>query len=160
MKVIINLTPDEKKTQWPRFTKTLFRKYQSVIRMMLPVEYKGQAKLITQRAFDPVWVPLIRLSETVLVFEFNNDDVNDETLKCTVPRHAVNAKLNQTLKHLHGEIHDHTVVLMGLPFVSYTTEVKEAFYAYLEKELRTFVDQLWDEALENVNLVAIQFTKK
>lgn len=160
MNVVVNLTPDEKKSPWPRFTRTLFRKYQRVIKTMLPPEYKAQAKLITQRAFDPIWHPLHCLSTSVLVFEFTNDDVNSGVLKCRVPQHAVNAKLNQALKQIHKSILDHTVILMGLPFVSYTTEVKEAFYTYLELELRAFIAKLWMEAVAHVNHITLRFTEK
>lgn len=60
MNVVVNLTPDEKKSPWPRFTRTLFRKYQRVIKTMLPPEYKAQAKLITQRAFiAKLWVEAV-----------------------------------------------------------------------------------------------------
>lgn len=156
MNIVVNLSPD--KSPWPRFKRRIFKKYQCVIKNMLPPEYKAQSKLITQRAFDPLWFPLHRLADSILVFEFTKDDVNNGMVKCCIPQHVVHAKLDQALKVMHQAILDHTVILMGLPFVCYTTEVKETFYAYLELELRAFITKLWLEAVAYVNQVVIRFT--
>lgn len=160
MKVIINLTPDVKVSPWVKFSNTLFRKYRSVIRTMLPSEYKNQADIITHRAFEPIWGPFHQLADIGLIFEFTASDIKDGTLKSKVSFDEVKVRLDEMLHLLHTRIQKHTVILMGEPFVDYTPEVKEAFYQYLESELQVFVRKLWDQAVDTVGHIAVDFTKE
>ncbi|QVW55726.1 hypothetical protein pEaSNUABM9_00145 [Erwinia phage pEa_SNUABM_9] len=159
MKVIINLTPDGKKGAWHKFSNKVFKKYQCVIRTMLPTEYKNQAKLITQRAFDPVWAPLAVLAGSCLVFEFNEADVEENAVSRKVEFSTVGLRLDETLARLKLRIDEEDVILMGEPWVEYTQEVKDAFHQFLEEELRVFVKQLWLDTVDKVFEISVQFKK-
>ncbi|ANZ48797.1 hypothetical protein BIZ83_gp056 [Erwinia phage vB_EamM_ChrisDB] len=160
MKLIINFTPEGHEDVWKKLMGDLFSNYRPVIDQMLPDMTEGEVCAILLGMLDPLYTPIRKLSEAVLVFEFDSTDVDGGIIETNVSQFTLDNRVQVTLEEIRQGIYSGHVNHAGDTLEAYGREEREAFYQHVEKQLMALVKDLYEKTFADVSEITFHFSKK